>query len=60
VTIAMAGVFHVVVKGQWMSLTLVQWTAGDGWIVLAMISWAATSLYLSPLYGRYSRLGGAR
>lgn len=34
VLIAMAGVFHVVVKGQWLSLGQVQWVAGDGWIVL--------------------------
>ena len=44
VAVAMAGVFHVVVKGQWLSLAQVQWTVGDGWIVLAMISWAAFAL----------------
>lgn len=44
VVVAMAGVFHVVVKGQWLSLGQVQWVAGDGWIVLAMVSWAAFAL----------------
>jgi drug/metabolite transporter (DMT)-like permease len=44
VVVAMAGVFHVVVKGQWLALGQVQWVAGDGWIVLAMVSWAAFAL----------------
>jgi drug/metabolite transporter (DMT)-like permease len=44
VLIAMAGVFHVVVKGQWLSLSQVQWVAGDGWIVMAMVSWAGFAL----------------
>jgi drug/metabolite transporter (DMT)-like permease len=59
VAIAMAGVFHVVVKGQWTSLSQVQWTVGDGWMVLAMISWAGFSLlqkkWTSPL-GSTARL----
>jgi drug/metabolite transporter (DMT)-like permease len=33
-----------VVKGQWLSLGQVQWVAGDGWIVMAMVSWAAFAL----------------
>ena len=53
VAIAMAGVFHVVVKGQWLSLSQVQWTVGDGWIVLSMVAWAGFALlqkkWLSPL-----------
>lgn len=53
VLIALSGVFHVVVKGQWGSLSQVQWVAGDGWIVLAMISWAGYALlqkkWASPL-----------
>ena len=44
VLIAMSGVFHVVVKGQWGSLGQVQWVVGDGWIVLAMVSWAGFAL----------------
>jgi drug/metabolite transporter (DMT)-like permease len=44
VVIAMAGVFHVVVKGQWLALGQVQWVPGDGWIVLAMVSWAGYAL----------------
>ena len=53
VVIALSGVFHVVVKGQWLALGQVQWVAGDGWIVLAMVAWAAYALlqkkWTSPL-----------
>ena len=59
VVVAMAGVFHVVVKGQWLSLGQVQWVAGDGWIVMAMVSWAGFALlqkkWLTPL-GSTARL----
>jgi drug/metabolite transporter (DMT)-like permease len=44
VLIAMAGVFHVVVKGQWLTLGRVQWVAGDAWIVVAMAAWAGFAL----------------
>ena len=44
VLLALAGVVHVVVKGQWAALAQVQWVAGDGWIVLAMVSWALYAL----------------
>ena len=59
VVVAMAGVFHVVVQGQWLALGQVQWVAGDGWIVLAMVAWAAYALlqkkWASPL-GATARL----
>ncbi|MEY3446974.1 MAG: hypothetical protein RIR45_1729 [Pseudomonadota bacterium] len=44
VLVAMSGVFHVVVKGQWGALGQVQWVAGDGWIVLAIVAWAGFAL----------------
>ncbi len=44
VMVAMVGVMHVIVKGQWMALTQVQWVAGDGWVVVAMASWAGYAL----------------
>jgi drug/metabolite transporter (DMT)-like permease len=44
VAIALAGVLHVVVKGQWAALGQVQWVVGDGWIVAAMVSWALFAL----------------
>lgn len=53
VVIALSGVMHVIVRGQWTALTQVQWVAGDGWIVACMLSWAAYALLLkkwnSPL-----------
>ncbi len=53
VFIALLGVLHVVVKGQWTALTEVVWVLGDGLIVIAMMSWAAYALLLkkwaSPL-----------
>ncbi|NVO05361.1 MAG: DMT family transporter [Rhodoferax sp.] len=44
VLLALAGVLHVVVKGQWGALGQVQFVAGDAWIVAAMVSWAAYAL----------------
>lgn len=44
VVLAMAGVVHVVVKGEWMQLSQVQWVAGDLWILGAAIAWAAYAL----------------
>ena len=59
VVLALAGVVHVVVKGQWAALAQVHWVAGDGWIVLATIAWALYALlqkvWPSPL-GATARL----
>ena len=53
VMLALLGVLHVVVKGQWTALSQVVWVLGDGLIVMAMVSWAAYALLLkkwaSPL-----------
>ena len=53
VVVALAGVLHVIVQGQWLALARVSWVPGDGWIVLAMLSWAGYALLLkkwtSPL-----------
>lgn len=53
VTMALAGVLHVVLKGQWAALAAVQFVPGDGWILAATLSWALYSLLLkqwhSPL-----------
>lgn len=46
VAVALAGVMHVIVKGQWLALAQVQWVAGDGWIVACMLSWAGYALLL--------------
>lgn len=53
VALALAGVLHVVLKGQWGALAAVQFVPGDGWILAATLSWTAYSLLLkkwpSPL-----------
>jgi drug/metabolite transporter (DMT)-like permease len=53
VCLALLGVVHVVVKGQWAALSHVQFVVGDLWIVAATISWAGYALlqkkWLSPL-----------
>ena len=53
VCLALLGVVHVVVKGQWAALSNVQFVVGDLWIVAATISWAGYALlqkkWLSPL-----------
>ena len=59
VLLALAGVFHVVVKGQWLRLSQVQWVPGDAWIVAAIVAWAGYALlqkkWASPL-GSTARL----
>ena len=53
VLVALAGVLHVVLKGQWRNLASVQFVPGDGWVLAAAMSWTAYSLLLkkwhSPL-----------
>jgi drug/metabolite transporter (DMT)-like permease len=53
VGLALAGVLHVVLKGQWQALLQVQFVPGDGWILAATVSWTLYSLLLrkwsSPL-----------
>lgn len=41
IVLALTGVVHVVVRGQWTALGEVQFVAGDAWIVAATVSWAA-------------------
>lgn len=53
VLLALTGVLHVVLKGQWDALAAVQFVPGDGWILAATLSWTLYSLLLkkwpSPL-----------
>ncbi len=44
VCLALLGVVHVVVKGQWAALSNVQFVVGDLWIVAATVSWAGYAL----------------
>ena len=44
VAVALAGVVHVVVRGQWSHLAQVELVPGDLWIVAASFSWASYAL----------------
>ena len=46
VALALAGVLHVVLKGEWTTLGSVTLVPGDGWIVGATIAWASYLLLL--------------
>ncbi len=46
VALALAGVLHVVLKGEWTTLGDVQLVPGDGWIAGATLAWATYSLLL--------------
>lgn len=60
VALALAGVMHVVLQGEWGQLARVQWVAGDAWVLGAALSWTFFSILLkrwpSPL-SETARLG---
>ncbi|HMN20059.1 MAG TPA: DMT family transporter [Ottowia sp.] len=60
VALALAGVLHVVLKGEWSQLARVQWVVGDAWVLGAALSWTFFSILLkrwsSPL-SESARLG---
>ena len=53
VILALTGVLHVVLRGQWDALGSVRFVPGDGWILAATLSWTLYALLLkkwsSPL-----------
>jgi drug/metabolite transporter (DMT)-like permease len=46
VGLALAGVVHVVVRGEWLSLGSFRFVSGDAWIVGATVAWAGYALLL--------------
>ena len=44
VAMALVGVLTVITQGQLLAIAQVNWVAGDGWIVMAMVSWASYAL----------------
>jgi drug/metabolite transporter (DMT)-like permease len=44
--LAMMGLVHVVIQGQWMNLLAVRFVAGDLWILACAFSWAAYALLM--------------
>jgi drug/metabolite transporter (DMT)-like permease len=59
VVLAIGGVVHIVIKGQWAALWEVHINRGDAWIAVAMVCWAAYSLLLRAwpsAFGALARL----
>jgi drug/metabolite transporter (DMT)-like permease len=46
VALALAGVLHILIKGQWEMLAQVRINPGDAWVAVAVACWAAYSLLL--------------
>ena len=59
VALAIGGVLHIIIKGQWQALADVRINSGDAWIAVAMVCWAAYSLLLRAwpsAFGALARL----
>ena len=59
VALALAGVLHVLVRGEWASLALVRINPGDAWVAVAVLCWTAYSLLLRAwpsAFGSLARL----
>ena len=59
VALALAGVVHVVLKGQWVALARVEFSVGDLWILTAALSWTIYALLLKAwptVFGNIARL----
>ena len=54
VLLALAGMLHVIVKGQWATLTQLQFSVGDLWIAVATLSWALYALLMRVWPSRLS------
>jgi drug/metabolite transporter (DMT)-like permease len=56
VALALAGVLHVLVRGQWGALADVRLNPGDLWIAVAVLCWTAYSLLLRAWPSAFSPL----
>jgi drug/metabolite transporter (DMT)-like permease len=59
VALALGGVMHIIIKGQWGALGALQVNPGDGWIALCVVAWTAYSLLLRAwpsAFGSLARL----
>lgn len=54
VAIALTGLVHIIIKGQWSALGSVRFVVGDLWILAAAISWALYSVLLRRWPSRFS------
>jgi drug/metabolite transporter (DMT)-like permease len=59
VALALTGVLHVLVRGEWQALARVRINPGDAWVTVAVICWTAYSLLLRAwpsAFGSLARL----
>ena len=59
VALALAGVVHVLLKGQWAQLATIEFSVGDVWILVAALSWTVYALLLKAwpsAFGPMARL----
>lgn len=54
VAVALAGLVHIIIKGQWADLAKVRFVVGDLWILAAAVSWAVYSVLLRRWPSRFS------
>lgn len=54
VLLALIGLLHVVIKGQWTALADVRFVVGDLWILAAAVSWSVYSVLLKRWPSRFS------
>ena len=56
IAMALGGLVHVVIKGQWTQLAKVQWVAGDAWILACTVAWTVYSILLKRWPSDFSPL----
>jgi drug/metabolite transporter (DMT)-like permease len=54
IALAMVGLLHVVVKGQWAQLAQVQFVAGDAWILACTVAWTLYAILLKRWPSEFS------
>ncbi|MEO8281487.1 MAG: DMT family transporter [Ideonella sp.] len=54
VVLALAGMLHILVRGDWSALAALRFTPGDIWIAAAALAWTAYSLLLRAWPSRFS------
>lgn len=56
VALALAGVLHILLRGQWPALLRLAINPGDAWVAVAVLCWAVYSLLLRAWPSRFSAL----
>lgn len=56
VALALAGVLHILLRGDWSGLLHLRFNAGDIWVAVAVLSWTVYSLLLRAWRSRFGPL----